>query len=135
MDVVEEVSKTPKKALKSMTTSNLRKNILVQAGLVSAGAIAGEYADTFLADFIAKAPIPSEYVEYVVPIVKGIGSVMGMAAIKNYYARMALFGVLGQSMLSLIRAGLAKVGTPAPTSRSTAGAPTATILGTTLKLF
>lgn len=133
MDVVEEVSKTPKKALKSMTTSNLRKNILVQAGLVAGGAIAGEYADTFLVDLVAKTPIPPEYTEYVVPVIKGLGSIMGMAAIKNYYARMALFGVLGQSVLSLIRAAIAAAGVSAPAAGRTATAPV--LVGSKIDLF
>jgi len=135
MDVVGEVSKTPKKALKSMTTSNFRKNILVQAGLVAGGAIAGEYADSFLVDIISKTPLPSEYNEYVVPIVKGVGSVVGMAAFNNYYARMVLFGVLGQSALSLIRIGLAKIGAPARLTVPTVGTAAAPVLGSKIELF
>lgn len=118
---VASLTQAPKKALGSITTTNLGENLLVQGALFSAGAIGSEYLDSLLQGLISKIPIglpisPSTLTQ----IVKMGLSLLGLAFLKNKFIQMVIFGVFAQGMLSVIRGLLGKVIPPKTAEAQTA---------------
>lgn len=107
----KSVKGVAKETVKSLTTPDLKQNILVQGLIFSVGAIGGEYADTLIGGLVAKIPIGTGVIStnQITQLTKLGLSVAGMAFVKNSLIRMGLFGVFAQSILTLIRPYLAKI--------------------------